>query len=119
MNLDSAIAAHTEWKIKLRSAIERCEAVDAATIAADNCCELGRWLQGEGKRAHGASVMFSDLGTKHTAFHRAAGQVAREINARNYDAATQLLGAGTTYAAASSAVGVAISALKREIAKAA
>ncbi|WP_430421803.1 CZB domain-containing protein [Phenylobacterium sp.] len=119
MNLDNAITAHAEWKMKLRGAIDRCESVDADSIAADNCCELGRWLHGDGRRACGASPVFKDVVAKHAVFHRAAGRVAREINARNYDVARKLLDAGAEYASASADVGAAIIGLRRELAKAA
>lgn len=49
MDLNNAIAKHSEWKTKLRSAITRKETLDASTISKDNCCDLGKWLHGEAK----------------------------------------------------------------------
>ena len=119
MNLDTAIQAHAQWKMKLRSAISRCEAVDAATISADNCCELGRWMHGEGRSALGRSLVFNDCVALHAAFHREAGRVATAINGRRYEEADAMLAAGSAYSEASSSVGAALIRLKREVAAAA
>jgi methyl-accepting chemotaxis protein len=116
MDLDSAVAAHAEWKIKLRTAIDRGETLDVRVVSADNCCELGRWLSADAKRLMGASPTLPDCAAKHTAFHREAGKVAQAINARQMDQARAMLAAGAAYADASSAVGVALMRLKREVA---
>ncbi len=47
MDLDQAVAKHAEWKVKFRKAISAKEQLDTASIAKDNCCELGKWLHGE------------------------------------------------------------------------
>lgn len=113
MDLSSAIDAHTQWKTKFRVAITGKQVMDAATISKDNCCELGKWLHGEGKSQCGALPSHSDCTKKHATFHVEAGKVAAAINAQNYTLAEQMLGSGTPYAAASSAVGVAIMQLKK------
>jgi len=50
MHLGNAIAAHDEWKSRFRTAIANGEMLDAATVSADNCCELGKRLSGEWSR---------------------------------------------------------------------
>lgn len=117
MNLDAAAKAHGEWRNKLRGAIAKCEAVDAAAIAADNCCDLGRWLHGNGKLQYGASHAFGDLLAKHAAFHKEAGRVAQAINARDYDRASAMLEVGTPFATASATVIAAINALSSNMRK--
>lgn len=114
MNLDDAIAAHAEWKIKLRGAIEKHEVLDAKTISADNCCALGHWLHGEARARLSASQVYRELLTKHASFHAEAGHVATAINAKQFEKASGLLEAGTAYSTASTAVAVAIGRLKRE-----
>ena len=118
MNLDTAVAAHAEWKIKLRTAIESGQTLDASSIAADNCCELGRWLHGDAKRLLGTRPEYQDSLACHAAFHREAGRVAQVINNRQADQARAMLEPGGAYAVASSAVGLALTRLKREMAKA-
>jgi methyl-accepting chemotaxis protein len=119
MNLDNAIAVHAQWKMKFRGAIVAKETLDAAVIAQDNCCEIGKWLHGEGRSAWGAKPEFVALIERHKTFHVEAGKVASAINARNFDLATRMIDGSTPFAAASSTVGVAILALKRAIAQAA
>ena len=53
MDLNEAIQAHSEWKMKLRSAIQSRTQLDAATIARDDCCALGKWLHGESRAQYG------------------------------------------------------------------
>lgn len=115
MDLNQALEKHAEWKVKFRSAISKKESMDAATIAKDNCCELGKWLHGDAKAKYSKLPSYSACVVKHAAFHSEAGKVAHAINAKNFDLAESMLGAGTTYFLASSAVGVAISHLRKEI----
>ena len=115
MDLDEAIHKHAEWKVKFRSAINKKETLDAATIRQDNCCVLGIWLHGEGKARYGTKASFANLIARHADFHRNAGTVADSINAKKYDVAEAMLGGGKPYANASSAVASAITALKKEI----
>lgn len=114
MNLAASIEKHQEWKLKFRHAIAHKTPVDADSICNDHKCELGAWLHGEGQTAHGKLASFIACTAKHKAFHAEAGAIARAINAGDYARAEQMLGAGTTYMKASSDVGVAISALRRE-----
>ncbi|BBL60508.1 methyl-accepting chemotaxis protein [Methylomonas koyamae] len=112
IDLDEALQAHSEWKIKLRRGISHREEMDAATIARDNCCKLGKWLHGPGKRQYQQLPSFRDCMQKHAVFHREAGRVAEIINSGQYDQAESMLDRGSAYAAASSAVGLAIAELK-------
>lgn len=114
MDLDQAIRAHGEWKIKFRSAISKQETMDVATISADNCCQLGKWLHGEAKQKFGTLKSHADCVVKHAAFHKEAGKVAQAINAKKYIEAEAMMDSGTTYTEASRSVGVAITNLKRE-----
>lgn len=116
MDLDKASQAHAEWKIKLRMAISKKEQLDARSIGADNCCPLGQWLHGDAKSQYNKLKAYSDCVSKHAAFHREAGQVAQAINQQRYADAEKMLGAGTPYAAATSAVSSAILGLKKEAA---
>lgn len=116
MDLNQAGTAHAEWKVKLRMAIAKKEQLDAATIGTDNACALGKWLHGAAKSQYGTLRSYADCVARHAAFHREAGAVARSINARDYAKAEAMLGGGTPYAAASSAVGSAILGLKKEAA---
>lgn len=114
MDLNDCIKAHSEWKMKLRAAISAKATLDAATIAKDNCCILGKWLYGESRLPFGALVSHKDCLRHHAEFHRQAGRVAEVINAGKYTEAEQMLVSGTPYAAASQSVVMSIGTLKRE-----
>lgn len=114
MDLNQAIEKHAEWKLKFRSAISKKENMDAGSISRDNCCELGKWLHSEGKIKFGSLKSHSACVSKHATFHVEAGKIAQAINARKFSEAEAMLNAGTPYASASSAVGVAVLQLKKE-----
>lgn len=116
MDLEQAIHKHGEWKVKFRTALGRHETFDAATIAKDNCCELGKWLYGEAKTRWSALPAYRSCVAKHAEFHTQAARVAQAINAKKYPEAEALLGPGSAYSSASQDVVVAIAQLKREAA---
>lgn len=115
MDLDQAIAAHTQWKLKLRTAINRKEQLDVAVVCRDDQCPLGKWLHGEGRMQYGAKGTFTRLIDSHRKFHAEVGNVAREVNAGRFERAGTLLDAGSAFAGASTDVGMAINSLKREL----
>ena len=114
MDLGSALQKHAEWKVKFRSAMSKHEQMDVATISKDNCCELGKWLHGEGKAKCGHLASFSAVIQKHAEFHREAGKVAQAINAKKYTEAEAMLGVTTTYGVISNDLGGAIMKLRKE-----
>jgi methyl-accepting chemotaxis protein len=115
MDLDQAVQKHAEWKVKFRTAISKREKLDAASIAKDNACDVGKWLHGDAKSQYAGFNSLKECLAKHAAFHAEAGKVALAINAKKYSEAETMLAAGTPFAAASNAVGVAIIQLKKEI----
>jgi len=114
MDMNEALKAHAEWKVKLRSAISKKESLDAAKIALDNCCALGMWLHGESKIKYGRLKSHGECVSHHAAFHRAASAVAKTINDKKYPEAEAMLGMSTPFANASTAVAIAIGHLKKE-----
>lgn len=114
MDLNQAIEKHADWKLRFRNAIAKHETMDAAMIAKDNCCELGKWLHGEAKQKFSMLPSYTQCVAKHAAFHTEAGKIAQMINSGKYTDAEKMLAAGTSYAQASNAVGVSILALKKE-----
>ena len=114
MDLDKALAAHADWKVKLRVALTEHQVLDAERIASDCQCDLGRWLQHEGKAAHSMNPSFRECVEAHTEFHRAAGAVARLINRKDFAGAERQLDVGSDFSGASTRVAVAVRRLKRE-----
>ncbi len=115
MDLNLAIQKHAEWKYKFRAAMDSHELMDVATIAKDNCCEIGKWLHGEARDKHGQLGSYAKCLAAHAAFHAEAGKIATLINSQKKDEAEQMLAAGTAYHEASKRVGVAIIELKNAI----
>jgi len=105
MDIDNALAKHSEWKVKLRSAILKQETLDAATISKDNRCELGKWLHGEAKIKFAELTSYSECLAKHAAFHTEAGKVASAINSKKYSEAETMLNTGASYFTTSKDVG--------------
>ena len=71
MDLDGALAAHADWKIKLRAAIDNHENIDVAKLSKDNCCAFGMWLHGEAKQKLRSSRRILSAST------RTLGSIAR------------------------------------------
>jgi aerotaxis receptor len=112
IDLDSAIKAHADWKLKLRNAATDHATLDAATVSRDDCCVLGKWLHGPGRPGFSHLPQFTDLIGRHAEFHKEAGHVAKTINDGQYDQALKLIGGGTAFASASNGVVVAIRKLR-------
>jgi hypothetical protein len=116
IDLEGAIKAHAEWKTKFRAAISKEETMDAATIAKDDCCMLGKWLYGEAKQQYAGLETYKSLVVSHKAFHVQAGKVAGFVNAHQYQDAEAALAMGTPYTIASNEVGQLIIRLRKETA---
>ena len=115
MNLDEAVRTHVEWRAKFRVAIVNKEQMDADTIGKDNCCEVGKWLHGEGKSLFGSEPEFLRALDKHKVFHAEAGNIARLINEQKYTEAETAICDGTAYTTVSYEVGTALVLLKQAV----
>lgn len=111
-SFEAAIESHQDWKQKLKAAILSGEALDADTIRKDDCCQLGKWLHGEGRILYGNKNEYFDLCRKHAFFHKLAGVVATSINTGRVEMASNLVEGHGTYARASHEVVLAIDTLR-------
>ena len=114
MHLGNAITAHNEWKERFRTAIAKQDMVDMATVSADNCCALGKWLYGEGKRLFGKLPSHTHCVATHKIFHWEAGKIAEAINNHNFVEAESMLGTNTPFSDTSNVLAAAILRLKRD-----
>lgn len=105
----TAIDAHIKWKERLHDYIagKSDEGLDADTVACDDRCTLGAWINGDGARAHGDKPGFLALREAHTRFHASAGKVVELAKLGRRDAALTMLEEGE-YARASEAVTAAL-----------
>lgn len=89
--------------------------MDAVSIGKDNCCDLGKWIYGEGRASMRAQPAFTELLKRHKVFHVEAGKVARAINAGKYADASAMIAARSAFGAASASVAIAIGALEKAL----
>jgi methyl-accepting chemotaxis protein len=78
--LDQAINAHSQWKVKLLTAVNGGEVPDKAKCCVDNQCDLGKWIYGEGLKAHGTKPEFAVLRETHKKFHSSVGEVVELVS---------------------------------------
>lgn len=115
INLDDAIQAHSDWKLRLlKAATGGEEVLDAVKIGQDCNCLLGKWLHGDGEKQFGSLSSFRVCIKNHAEFHLQASKVATMINAGRSDEARKMLDRGTPYSEISLQVVLAIRGLQRE-----
>jgi len=117
MDFDQAIAAHSAWKRNLADYFKKLDgSLKASEIALDNKCPLGQWIHGEGSR-HSKLPEYSTLKNEHARFHRVAAEVVRRADSGQSVSEEISLGSGSEFVKASSAVVMAIAAVKKRVAK--
>ncbi len=104
MDFDSAILAHSQWKRRLRDAIDKNESIDAAETANDDQCELGKWIRGDGGKTYGADPVFGQLRDDHAGFHRIAADVAESVNQGDRARVDEMLGVSGPFSKCSAKV---------------
>jgi hypothetical protein len=117
MDFDQAITAHSAWKRKLTDYLSKRDgSLNAGELGADNKCPLGQWIYGEGSK-HSRLPEYATLKDQHALFHRTAAEVVRRANSDPSASVTSILGVGTEFSRASSAVVLALAAMKHKAAK--
>jgi hypothetical protein len=115
MNFEDAIKAHAAWKMKLQNYISAGDkSLKPGEVKADNRCELGKWIHGEGIRLAGVPE-YATLKAEHARFHVAAGEIVEKANAGQSVSAEMVLGGKSAFATASTAVVTAIMAMRGKI----
>jgi methyl-accepting chemotaxis protein len=99
--ITKAIGAHGAWKKRLSTAIANgSHQEDVSTVAQDNQCDFGRWLEGSNPAAsdqahhHAAQAL-------HATFHKEAASTLRLVSAGNQVQAQASIAAGGSFAEAS------------------
>lgn len=114
MTPDAAIDAHRKWKTRFLVSMSKQEQMNVQEVAADNCCQFGKWLHADGKASYGHLSGYQHCVVVHAAFHAEAGKVAEQINQGNMADANRMLGYGTPYTETSEALTVAVVTMFRE-----
>jgi methyl-accepting chemotaxis protein len=112
MDFDQAIAAHAKWKQKLGDCLAKREcSLKPAEIGMDTRCPLGQWIHGEGSK-YVKLPEYSTLRIEHARFHKAAAEVLRRADSGESASADIAPGSRSEFDNASSAVVMAIMAMK-------
>ena len=115
IDFHSAIQDHTAWRKDFHDAISSGRPLDAASIAVDTSCALGKWLDNQAWQAYRQLDSYRNCLVVHIEFHLEAAKVARAINEKRYNEALRMLARGTDYSEASIALGIAITRLMKAV----
>lgn len=114
MSFDDAVVCHSEWKRKLYTYVANPDhSLTVSEVAANDRCKLGKWIRGEGRR-HASFPEFGRLVAEHTRFHKAAAEIVRRADCGENVSGEFVLGVGSEFSLASSAVVLAIMDMKRK-----
>ncbi len=113
IDIDTAIAAHENWKLRLQNYLNgnSTETLQPEIVCLDDRCDLGKWLHGPGGQRLGKYPSFSVLVARHKYFHVQASTVVALAHANDKDKATQTLEG--SYRHASNQVVLLLKDLKR------
>jgi hypothetical protein len=100
LDVDSAIAAHENWKLRLANHLNgsSSEQFDPAVVCLDDRCDLGKWLHGPGMQRLGHYPAFSVLIARHKYFHIQASTVLAQAQGGDAPGAEKTLNSSFRYA---------------------
>jgi len=106
--IDSAVAAHAQWKVRLNDAIEKGQSeFPVATVKKDSACVFGQWFY-----ALPAAARDSEDGKKvralHAAFHELAAVILDHALKGEKQQALKMMEFGGRYTTASGTLGMAL-----------
>ncbi len=108
--IDKALEAHAAWKDRLRAAVESGTiGIAVTTIAADNQCAFGKWLNGTSLTAEDrATKHYQEVTRLHAEFHKVAAKIAALASSGMKAEAEKMLNFGNEYTQASGQLSVAL-----------
>lgn len=97
--IQKAIAAHTGWKARLRTAVASGKfEVEAGLVRVDNRCDFGKWLYGADlSAAEKESEHYRTVKRLHAQFHEEAAKVVQWATSGEKDKAEQAISMQGTY----------------------
>ncbi len=115
MDFEQAIAAHSAWKTRLSKYLQNPDrSLQPDDLAADNKCELGKWIYGEGKKFANLSE-YATVKSHHARFHKIAADIVRRANAGEKVSQEVVVGAKGEFGSASAAVVLALMAMRAKV----
>lgn len=96
--IDKAIAAHGQWKAKLRTAIDtrQCESTPDKVKKDDNC-SFGKWLHQRIDSSYKSSAYYDEVVDLHAKFHREAGGILELALKGDTEQANELMKIGGNF----------------------
>lgn len=93
MDFAQAVTAHQQWKMRLLLFLsgKSTERLDPSVIERADHCELGKWIQAEGKREFAGLKEFKGLQDAHARFHAAAAEAVRKTMAGDKEGAKRIV----------------------------
>ncbi len=97
--INKAIAAHGQWKQKLRTAIDsgECESTPGR-VKQDNNCSFGKWLYERIDPEIKGSTFYHTIVKLHAEFHQEAGNILDEALNGDKNIASSQIGLGSQFA---------------------
>ncbi|MGH1413957.1 MAG: CZB domain-containing protein [Pelagimonas sp.] len=113
-NVGKALVAHSQWKVRLRHAVQTGQLPKPAKdIACDDQCGLGLWISGSRKNSELMGLQeFQAVAKAHSHFHKEAGRIAEMVERGNQSTASDELD-GPAYSKATDALKTALISLRR------
>ncbi len=109
--ITKAIAAHGQWKQRLRDAAATGKSEwRPEVVRTDNACDLGKWLYGEAKAQLGNHPGLEEVRKLHAEFHQHAAQVLSLALLGKRAEAEAAMAIGSPYSKVSTAL---VNALKK------
>lgn len=117
MEFAQAVAAHTAWKRKFTKYLGKPDgSIEPLDVSLDKGCPLGQWIYGPGAK-YSYLPEYSVLRSEHARFHRAAADVVLLANSGQSVGERITIGSQSEFTMASSAIVLAIMAMKKSVAK--
>lgn len=93
LDIDAAIAAHQNWKMRLTAYLEgrSTEDLRPEVICFDDRCDLGKWIHSSGQARLGAYAGFTALKEHHRMFHYSASNVVSLVQGGKREEAERML----------------------------
>jgi hypothetical protein len=93
LDIQMAIGAHENWKLRLQSFLDGTskEEFSAEVICFDDRCDLGKWIHSSGRARLGKYPGFTALMNHHKMFHYAASNVVALNKSGKADEARKML----------------------------
>lgn len=115
MDFDEAVGTHSKWKRRLRHALaKRDGSLHPSEISLDYKCVLGEWIYSEGAQ-YSALPEYTKLKYEHARFHMVAAEVVKKANSGEHVDAEMTPCSSSEFSTASSAVVIAIMAMKKRL----